>query len=72
VEIKCPFCTKDSDPVWQDFLNMAVCQLIATIYYQIQTQMMACETYFADFAVCSFPDGILKILIQRIEYDIAT
>ena len=40
-------------------------------YYQIQTQMMACETYFADFAVYSFPDEIPKIVIQRIEYDIA-
>jgi len=27
-------------------------------------------TYFADFAVCTFPNGISTISIQRIEYDI--
>ena len=43
LEVKCPFCTKDSDPDTAKFLNSGSLQRNHQYYYQVQTQMFVCE-----------------------------
>ena len=69
LEVKCPFCTKDSDP------DMAKCFVDGSLkkkhqyYYQIQTQLFVCNADYADFVVCTFPDNIPTINIERMYPD---
>ena len=69
LEVKCPFCTKDSDPDTAKFLNSGSLQRNHQYYYQVQTQMFVCEVEFADFVVCTFPNDTATINIERIYLD---
>ena len=42
VEIKCPFCAKDSDPELSAFLKDGHLPCSHQYYYQVQTQMLVC------------------------------
>ena len=69
VEIKCPYCTKDSDPELSTFLSDGSLVSSHQYYYQVQTQMLACNVEFADFVVCTFPNDKPTFYIERIEVD---
>lgn len=66
VEIKCSFCTKDSDPELSADGNLPSSH---QYYYQVQTQMLVCLVEFADFVVSTFPDDRPTLYIERIEID---
>ena len=51
--MKCPFCTKDSNPDMAKFLENGSLQRDHPYYYQVQTQMFVCDMAFADFVVCT-------------------
>ena len=69
VEIKCPYCTKDSDPELSTFLSDGSLPSSHQYYYQVQTQMLVCNVEFADFVVCTFPNDKPTFYIERIEVD---
>ena len=69
VEIKCPFCAKDSDPELSAFLKDGHLPCSHQYYYQVQTQMLVCRVEFADFVVCTFTDDKPTLYIERIKID---
>jgi len=68
VEIKCPYCTKDSDAELATFLEEGELPTAHQYYYQVQTQMLACHVNFADF-VCTFPNKKPSLFVTRINYN---
>jgi len=69
VEIKCPYCTKNSDAELATFLEQGELPTTHQYYYQVQTQMLACHVNFADFVVCTFPNEKPSLSVTRINYD---
>lgn len=67
VEIKCPYCTKDLEPGISACLKDGSLPSSHHYYYQVQTQMLACDVQFADFVVCTFPNDTPTLCIQRIK-----
>ena len=70
VEIKCPYCTNNSDPELAAFLKDGSLLSSHQYYYQIQTQMLVCQVEFGDFIVCTFPNDTPTLFRQRIEMDV--
>ena len=62
LEIKCPHCTKDSNPELAAFLEDG--SLPPSHQYYIQTQMLACQLEFADFIFCTFPNNTTTLFMQ--------
>ena len=69
LEVKCPFCTKDTDPDMANFLTDGSLQKKHQYYYQVQTQMFVCSLEYADFVVCTFPNDVATINVERIYVD---
>ena len=69
VEIKCPYCTKDTDADLATFLEEGELPPTHQYYYQVQTQMLACRVNFADFVVCTFPNEKPSLFVTRIDYN---
>ena len=70
VEIKCPYCTKDSDAELATFIEEGILPSTHQYYYQIQTQMLACHVESADFVVCTFPNKKPSLFVTRIDIDV--
>lgn len=69
LEIKCPFSTRDIDPEEAECLeNGSLCKS-HQYYYQIQTQLFVTGADFADFVVCTFPNCIPTLHVERIQID---
>ena len=64
------FCKKDSDPDTADCLVQGSLQKDHQYYYQVQAQMFVCSVGYADFVVCTFPNDVPTITIERISIDV--
>ena len=69
LEIKCPFVTKDDDPDLARFLENGSLPKDHQYYYQVQTQLFVGGAEFADFVVCTFPNNIPTLSVERITVD---
>ena len=69
LEIKCPFVTKDDHPDMAQFLENGSLPKDHQYYYQVQTQLSVSGAEFADFVVCTFPNNIPTLSVERISLD---
>ena len=69
VEVKCPYCKKDSNPDTADCLVNGSLKKDHQYYYQIQLQMSVCNVEHVDFVICTFPNDVPVITIERISPD---
>ena len=68
LEIKCPFGTND-DPDLAQFLQDGSLPKDHQYFFQVQTQLFVGGAEFADFVVCTFPNNIPTLSIERITLD---
>ena len=67
VEVKCPYCKKDSNPDAADFLVNGSLKNDHQYYYQIQLQMFMSHV---DFVICTFPNDVPVITVEKIYPDV--
>ena len=65
VEVKCPYCKKDSNPDTADGLVNGSLKNDHQYYYQIQLQMFVCNVEHVDFVICTFPNDIATCHYNR-------
>ena len=69
IEVKCPYCKKDSNPDAGNCFVDGSLQKNHLYYYQIQLQMFACNMDHADFVVCTYLNNVPTITIDWISPD---
>lgn len=77
VEVKCPYKHRALNIC--DYVSTKDCCLASDLtlnvnhkyYYQVQAQMNICDSEYCDFVICTFPDSVPSIFVQRIYKDIS-
>ena len=57
LEIKCPYCIRESTPDEAPYLDNGKLSEKHGYYYQVQTQLLVCSANYADLVVATFSDA---------------
>ena len=66
LEIKCPYCIRESSPDEAPYLYNGKLSEKHRYYYQVQTQLLVCSASYADFVVVTFSDASPSLSCERI------
>ena len=66
LEIKCPYCVRESTPDEAPYLNNGKLSEKHEYYYQVQTQLLVCSANYADFVIATVSDASPNLSCERI------
>ena len=66
LEIKCPYCIRESSPTEASFLKDGNLSKMHVHYYQVQTQLYVCASEYADFVIATFHNESPNLSCERI------
>ena len=69
LEVKCPYCIRMEDPSTASCLQNDTLDSSHQYYYQVQTQLFACCSSYADFVIATFGESQVKFVTRRILRD---
>ena len=71
LEVKCPYCIRGSDPETSPYLESCSLKRNHAYYYQLQTQLFACNASNTDFQLCTFveEEETINFILERVSFD---